>query len=457
MTGPITFRNQGTLRVENSGLLQLLNGPAIFIHESGATIGRTNSGQGRISSGTGYIHAHGGSIFEASSGAIIDVDVGISGFVSNAICRGAGTVEFNGNFDLLSCSREAGSTVTIAMDESPIVQAGGMMFDVSDANGNIDGLLWNKAGNATISTASGNAINRGVFTMRASGGWMKPTIGGGEFVNDTGGTFRNDHPTTTYQEGTFRNKGTYEFLANQSVQLFTGSASFINESGGLVRKTGGTASFGGSGDDTFDNAGTLRVDATTVSSMLTVSSAIGTTPQFSGNTLSGGTWQVIAASNTATLNYDSADAGISTIDTGAEVLLSGANATFSELSAASLTVSGALGIHDQQVYAPGGLSADGILDFGLEAADAGGSLKTGINVGGDVDFSGGTVTVSNRGDMVLGTYRIIEWTGAETGTLTMGTKTIDDFRILLNQNNGGNYVELTVVPIDFHGMSIKVF
>mgnify|MGYP006281737193 CR=1 FL=1 len=85
------------------------------------------------------------------------------------------------------------------------------------------------------------------------------------------------------------------------------------------------------GPGAFENTGTVEVDGTTFS----VPSSLDATQYFSGNTLTNGTWKVTAGANNATLNLNPADAGITTIGSGATVVLGSTGTgtpTFAELA-----------------------------------------------------------------------------------------------------------------------------
>jgi hypothetical protein len=138
---------------------------------------------------------------------------------------------------------------------------------------------------------------------------------------------------------------------------------------------------------------------------------------------------------------------ITTIGAAARVVMIGAGtATITNMNGFLNTVQGSLGFQDQQVFCmTGNLAVPGTLEFLLEAADEGGTLSTGLNVNGNIDFTGASIDVTDLGDMIIGVYRLVEWTGTRTDTPTLGNLPDNGFEyaLLVSGTNSG-FVELSV-------------
>lgn len=458
-----TFRNEGTLEISNTGAFQLFSGA--FEHKAGAVIQRTASGLGTLnvhpSGSAPTLTAEAGSIFNAvNAGSRILVDLDNSaddavGTITGAIFQGDGQIEFDGYFSQISGTISGNATVELD-GGAHFVPVGGTTYNVT---GSTTGLGWETG---HINTAAGqDATNNGIFSNT---GTERQFLGAGEFINGVGATFRYDVGATTNmhigQGGgatTFRNSGTFDFVdpsLNSNVLIHTGGATFVNESTGVVRRDaaglGRFALHSGTPDSTFTNLGTVEVTAGEIEiddNLLTTSVGSG------GTELTEGTWNVLAGTGTATLDLQAGgtSAGsITSIGSSAKVVLGGTTPIFSQLSITSLDVAGTFGVQDQYVKTlSGNLTAPGTLEFGLEGADEGGTLSTGINVLGNVDFTGGTIDILDLGGFDVGTYRLINFAGTDTGlaSLMLGDTPGGFLYDLITQSGPGGFVELDVNPV----------
>ncbi len=449
--------NYGTIVMDqNAGAALRGVSTPLITHKAGAVITRTIAGYGRAAQNDFVAEA--GSIFSPDAGsevAFAGTSSSGASSVKNALFQGDGTISFILYWSEISGTRSAGSTSSIelggAQASNHEIPAGGTIYNVSDANGNTNGLRWS---NGYLDTNGNSATNKGVFTLRRASG-TPGLLGGGEFVNDTGATFRHNlisGPEFSLSGATtFRNRGLFDLLDDDSdVGLNNASAAFINESTGILRKrASGTsrAEFRATSGATFNNQGTVVADATTASTDVEIElrNTLSLSQWNGSGALTGGVWEAIGNGTDAGILDIQPTGGansITTIGSSATVKLA-SNGSIIQLATTTLTVDGTFGVRDQRVYAlSSSLTAGGVLEFGLEAADEGGTLLTGIDITGTVDFTGGTVNVTNLGDLVVGTYRIIEWSSTETGSLTLGTPLVGNIGLSLSQNDGGNYVDL---------------
>jgi hypothetical protein len=223
-------------------------------------------------------------------------------------------------------------------------------------------------------TLSGNLTNAGTATW--SGGAMN---GSGTFANQSGGTFNATVATAL------------SFAPN-----------FTNQSGATFTRSGSnTATFSG----TFNNAGTVQVN----SAMLSLT---GTVTQYSGTTLTGGTWSV-----TGTLNFPSGP-NITTIGSAATVTLTGNGASFPKLyngtTGTLLTNQGVLTLHNvTNTFFVVGTTTSPFTNTGTVTID--GSIlwvesnNNYVQMAGTTAFSGGGILKSNRG---IGSGAVAQFTGS---------------------------------------------
>jgi uncharacterized delta-60 repeat protein len=135
------------------------------------------------------------------------------------------------------------------------------------------------------------------------------------------------------------------------------------------------------------------------------------------DTLTGGRWEVIAEGSTTTLDIQSAP--VTTIAANTHVCLSGANASFPQLSTLT-TVAGTLCLENGKSFTTAGnLTVSGTLEFGLTDGGVNGFDAGRIVINGNADFTGATIHIRDRG-ITAGIYEIARWTGTVTGNPVLG-------------------------------------
>jgi hypothetical protein len=135
------------------------------------------------------------------------------------------------------------------------------------------------------------------------------------------------------------------------------------------------------------------------------------------DTLTGGRWEVISEGTTTTLDIQSSP--IATIAADTYVCLSGANATFPQLSTLT-TVAGTLCLENgKSLTTAGNLTVSGTLEFGLTDGSVNGFDAGRIVVNGNADFTGSTIHIRDRG-ITAGIYEIARWTGTVSGNPVLG-------------------------------------
>jgi uncharacterized delta-60 repeat protein len=136
------------------------------------------------------------------------------------------------------------------------------------------------------------------------------------------------------------------------------------------------------------------------------------------DTLTGGRWEVVSNGTTTTLDITSSP--ITTIAADTFVCLSGANATFPQLSTLH-TIAGTLCLENGRSFTTvGNLAVPGTLEFGLTDGSVNGFDAGRIIVNGNVNFTGATIHIRDRG-ITEGIYEIVRWTGSSTGMPALGS------------------------------------
>ena len=135
------------------------------------------------------------------------------------------------------------------------------------------------------------------------------------------------------------------------------------------------------------------------------------------DTLTGGHWEVISEGTTTTLEIQSSP--ITTIAANTFVCLSGANASFPQLSTLT-NVAGTLCLENGKSFtAAGNLTVTGTLEFGLTDGSVNGFDAGRIVINGNANFTGATIHIRDRG-ITAGIYEIARWTGTVTGNPVLG-------------------------------------
>ena len=455
-SGGPTFSNHGEVILMHDGSqLQLLANGVDFVNESGGTlrIDLPNATDvARVESSSNYYTA----VFTQAAGANpIAVDRGILSFAPPGGLGGTlDDAAFDALFGIGGASIDTDGSVQLAGGINNIDMTGGAKLDRVTLGSIYDEFFAAPGGGTTIKVtgsgiriagpfgsagtefdtdpqAGGGPANN--FIHAADGLLIKPVssdwriIGDGSFINN--GTVRLEGSGSSADRlllytgaPTFENNSVFEMVSNGSkIQLLAAGSAFNNNSGATLRVNlpgnSDLASILESNNETFSNTGTVEI----LKGQLDVEAGV-TVPQFSAGSLTDGTWSIIAGTGTAILDLHPADSGIDTIGTNAKVVMSGALAQFNQLSSASLNVDGTFGVHDSQVYGLTGnltMGTSGVLEFGLQGLDEGGTLTTGIQVVGSVTFDDTQIDVIDLGGVGVGTYRIMEFASA-TGLAVIG-------------------------------------
>jgi RHS repeat-associated protein len=352
---------------------------AIWQYSSGGAINNSGTFQKSAGAGTASVNV----TFSNSAGATVDAKVGTLELI------GGGTLS-GGAFDA-----ESGSTLD---------------FDSIDYTTTVNGTLTGSGGGAVewtagtlISGAGGAAFDFPAALFQWKGGSLNGSftntgtiqVGGGVLIGyNAPGILKNTGRIVVGAKGVLSmgaGQGVVGTLDNQvggSVDLeFTGYISrggngggaILDNEGTLVKSDGGTSSFSsfaGGGLYFNNDGGAVNVESGT----LTIGAYV---TQISGNTLTGGTWNVFAGSTLSITN-----AGSLTTN-AADVTLSGAGSTFASIDGIT-TSSGTLNILDGASFTTtGDLSNQGTITVGAgsvvtvkgaytQSADA----ALGVEVGG---------------------------------------------------------------------------
>ena len=462
----VTFNNSGTLTSTATGA----NGALLF--ETNATTGATlvNTGTLRADGASALLRIdvplddNGGTISAINGGTIRfskrTISAGHSTEPSTTYTTsGGGAIEIGGLVAQFQGSITGGSTVRIGEDIEPSQALSYIDFGSTEIG-------WGDAGSqlADVIFTSGRVLEfRSPVNYNSAA--IQTISGDGTLRNVSGNTFTMSSSALLYLRGgsTFENNGTIVHSGTGNWQLdgavAPGTATLVNN--GAYQATAGSRTFNGAAatGQTFDNQGVLEVDATSGAATYSIH-ANTIIPQFSSNTLTGGTWRVNAVgANGATLNIDPANAGITTIGAGAVVELgeTGAGvATIAELTGLA-NVNGELRINGTKVFSttasglaigstgivggtgtiaetltftggtlsPGGsggtlnvtgdvlLDSASTLDFELSTPDVVGGPNDLVEITGNLTLAG-TLAVTELPGFGQGTYRLFNVTGSIT-------------------------------------------
>jgi hypothetical protein len=141
-----------------------------------------------------------------------------------------------------------------------------------------------------------------------------------------------------------------------------------------------------------------------------------TTTNYNGttDTLTGGRWEVV--SNGAVTWMDFASSPVVNLAPDTTVRLSGANASFAQLSSLR-NIAGTLVLENGKTLATSGnMVIPGVLQYGLPPAPE----TTRLAITGNVDFTGTRIDVTDLG-LATGSYLLATWTGTLTGAPVLGS------------------------------------
>tara|TARA_B100000809_G_scaffold216269_1_gene221894 strand:- start:2487 stop:3206 length:720 start_codon:yes stop_codon:yes gene_type:complete len=212
----------------------------------------------------------------------------------------------------------------------------------------------------------------------------------------------------------------------------SGSWDLVNE-GTLIKRGPATANWLNSG--TLRNTGTVLSEGGT----WTMNSIYW---QFDANTYSGaslleGAWVV----SNGTFNFPTDQSDIDTIGASASVILKGSSSSINKIGNTLATVNGTIGTHLQQVFSTTtGLAIPGTFEVGLGDPDTNSAtVVTGIDITGGAapNFTSCSVDVVDTGLTNGGTFTIMTWAGADSGTPAIGTTPNNGlvYQLVLNDLN----------------------
>ncbi len=360
-----TFSNEGTL-TKTSGVPGAPGPGTSTIHNTTFI----NSAAIDVQSGTLALAATSGTstggTFDVAQGATLDL-------------TGGNTVSYAGAY---TGSGEG----TVALSSGQInIAAGGATFDFPAGLFQWTGGTINTNGNTLTNTGFLTLSNSGPVYLVGNGtlanqGTIDETGAGSLAIGQYAGNGVN--PKLDNQSG-----ATFDFEGNGGITNSNTPGTFSNE--GALAKTGGTGTSAISSVG-FSNPGTVEA----ASGTLTLNS---TPPQFSGSTLTGGAWDVLAG---ATLSVPGA-AAITTND--GNVSLSGAGSVFAPINSLSVN-NGSFGVLAGRTF-----------------TTAGSLSNTGtVTVGGTMDVSGSYIQASTAafdeqlGGTQAGQFGLMAVTGAAT-------------------------------------------
>jgi hypothetical protein len=363
------FNNKGTFTTSGNYVLNYIgsatgafNNSGTFVNQSATTVFIENGGSGPMpfnNSGTvdaksGTVGLRGGGTDTGSFTLEANGGVGFAGtttLTSTSTISGLGTLYFT----LAGTTTDAG-TVSVG---NAHFDAGTATFNNSftaSATTTIDGGTANFNKGATLGSlalSSGAISGNNNITVAGNLNWTGGFIDSGStIISSSGaapnsatmtitsgyldGVLENDGSATwstgqiNFENGTFNNNGAFTGNTGTSTIKLSGSAAFgqdvFNNAGTLICQGTGTLAFypnisGNSGSTVIlNNTGTVDVQSGTL--LLSFVDQIGT------SVITGGTWDV---RNKATLST-AATTDITTINSGASVLLDGANSTFSRIN-----------------------------------------------------------------------------------------------------------------------------
>ena len=317
---PSSFSNEGTLTKTGGAGTSTIQ--SVTFANSGAINVQTGTLALASTSGTST-----GGTFDVAQGATLDL-------------TGGNTVNYAGSY-----TGSGGGTIALA-GGTLSVAAGGATFDFPVGMFQWTGGAINTNGNTLTNTGFLTLANANNVTLMGNGslvnqGTIDETGAGSLAMGQYGGNGVN--PKLDNQAGAI-----FDFQSDAGITGYNTPSSFSNE--GTLTKTGGTGSSAIS-SIAFSNPGTVQA----VSGTLTLNSM---PPQFSGSTLTGGTWNILAG---ATLSVPGA-AAISTND--GNVTLSGAGSVFAPINSLT-TNNGSFGVLAGRTFTTAGsLSNSGTVTVG---------------------------------------------------------------------------------------------
>ena len=410
-----TFVNTGTYNKTGAGTTNI----SIGFSNSGAVnvqTGTLRMGGGGTSTGGSYSVASGATVeFSGGTQTLTNITTGTGSgrlLASGGIVNSAGTLSFSGvigasggtfNFNGAATAGGFEQTGGTVGGTGSLVVSGPSIWTSGDQSGT-GSTTFNGA--TTLSGDGSRGITSRTVNFNGTTNWANVSNGGGVFQTGSGATLAN--------AGTFNDNTAF----NTSISNAFGGPTSIFVNAGTYNKTGAATTTIAIG---FNNSGTLNVNAGT----LTLTSGL---TNFSGTTLTGGTYNVVGAS---TLQF----AGANVVTNAAAIRLDGAGAQFLNsstagsglLNLAANTAAGSFTIRNGRNFTTlGAFNNAGIVNVGTSSTFTGGGVFTN-QVTGQLQLAGGGYagpSVANSG--VVSGFGAVAPVVSNSGTVraTGGTLTL---------------------------------
>ena len=401
--GSFTLTNTDNT-IEGTGVIG--NGGLTLVNN--ATVNANASGQALTLNGSGGVTN--AATLEATGGGTLNIQTGINnaggtitangGTVNNFNSITGGTLTSTGSSTFQSVGTGTLTNVTISTGSTYTTPTG----NTTDINGAI-------VNQGTLALAGG-AGNNGILqvtsnTTLSGGGTVQMSVasgGGNAFIQQSGGSF-----TLTNTDNTIEGAGV----------LGNGGLTFVNQAAGTVNSNAGSTL-------TLNGSGGVTNDGTFIASNGSTLSVTAPLTNFSGGTLTGGTYESISTGAGATLSL----ANGPIVTDAANILLSGAGSTFTangtalDSSLTTIAAGGTFTITNGRNFTvpTGGLSNSGTVNVGA-ATGASSTLTAPQGINGTT----GTLQINPTGNVVLGansTTGFLFHDGSAAGSLALGSNNI---------------------------------
>ncbi|MCM8613460.1 choice-of-anchor D domain-containing protein [Accumulibacter sp.] len=389
--------NQGTLRAQNGGALQLNTGggydnsAGVILADTGSTVsmnGATITGGQLNSNGTGRIVAN-------ASGANFLQGVTLNGVLDMATAQGVARVSSGGM--VLNGTINIGANSVLAPQGNQTISGNGTIVF---ADGNGSNRLNVEAGNLVIDGGVTVRGEKGIIGQQAfvggaatltNNGTIQADVLGGAITLAVNGSTTNNGTLAALNGGTLNLDSSV--VGNTGSQILAGAGSVVNQNGvtisGIVNTTG-------SGSFRANASGLNFLDAVTFSGTLDLAAAQGVERLANGLTLNNGTINIGA-------NSVLAPQGNQTISgSGTIVFTDGSGSNRLNVEAGNLTIGGGItvrgetGVIGQQAFVGGAAT---LTNNGTIQADvAGGTVSLAVN---GLTTNNGTLAALNGGTLNL--------------------------------------------------------
>jgi hypothetical protein len=410
--GTLTIGDGAADTLVNTGLIEAATGATMNLGQAGGSVTNNGTleatGTGSIltlgSTGGTWVNSTGASIIAASGGTVnLAGSYSTSGLTSGTINGTGGFVDIAGSLNNASATLngpDAGGAFTLVNGGAitgGAVSSGALAFG---AGGTLSGV-----------TLTGNFTGNSSGSFTAANGTLFQT-GTTTFANDVvrvgagspGLTIASDETWTgnvsiygAVASASVVNNGTIDLISGGNEFYGGGNTGYVFTNNGTIDVTTGSLVIANGSNDMATNSGTIEADAASV----TLAASTATLTNFSGNTLSGGTW---IASAGGSLTFPNTTNSIVTLGAATTLELSGTGSSVS---------SGPMNHPLEQTLT----TNDGTLEVLANRNFA--STSSGLTNNGIFQLGGGTLTAAsltnNPGSQLLGTG-----TFNPTGGVTIG-------------------------------------